>query len=937
MAVEKVISDSPVVGEKGVMADENAPTKETFTATGEEYEQDDFMTRTGLNAKSFTRKHYGLGLVELDRKMKPRHLQMVAIGGSIGAGFFVGSGSALSKGGPVTLFIDFFLVGVMVFNVVYAMGELAVMYPISGGFYTYAARFIDPSFGFAMAWNYTLQWAATLPLELTVCAITIQYWSPDISPGVWIAVFLAAITILNMFGTLGYAEEEFWAACFKLTSISIFMIIALVLVCGGGPSSGSYDTYQGFKLWHDPGAFKNGFKGFCSVFVTAAFSFAGSELVGLAAAESRNPTASVPAAIKQVFWRICLFYIVALLFVGLLISCNDENLLSSSSYSNSAASPFVLVGKYSGLKGLDHYMNAVILSSVLSLGIASVYGGSRTLLALAQQGFAPKIFTWVDRAGRPLPSVGFIIAFGCLAFLNLDAAGPVIFDWLLALSGLAMLVCWGSICLAHIRFRAAWKYNGHTLDEIPFKAIGGVWGSWLGLIFVVVILIAQFYVAIVAPVGESGMGTVEDFFMQYLGLPIVLAFWAGGYLWKRTSWISIEKIDIDTGRREHDWEAINAWRTELATFPWWKRLRNWTFQLNRTATTAPNLKEIQLQANMDTTMNNADPQSYSDFPWDSLIDTFPFLTNQVYQALSFQLEFFRNMSTMNLPLPEDANAKEKLETILDKAKLVNELMSSLTHSSELLIELKNMEHDEMVDARREEVSSMIDEVGENMEKVITMQKEEVERGLSQGVAEPGLAEVQDQQRRTEQERFLQQRISELGLGAPGPSETRLPSVQPPAHQQSHLPQQSTIPQQIPGLHHASSALPTGNQGYNPVPLHNPVPAHSQAPGHGQLPGHAQIPVHGQISGHAQVPAYSLPQTVPIQRRDSVYTETSTTSSDDSGILRMMDKELKKQKQKDRAATRMAKMKKERERGDFCSSKYHVSQQDVLFYKCKWAP
>ncbi|KAJ9417660.1 hypothetical protein QL093DRAFT_2581625 [Fusarium oxysporum] len=298
---------------------------------------------------------------------------------------------------------------------------------------------------------------------------------------------------------------------------------------------------------------------------------------------------------------------------------------------------------------------------------------------------------------------------------------------------------------------------------------------------------------------------------------------------------------------------------------------------------------------MDTTMNYADPQSYSDFPWDSLIDTFPFLTNQAYQALSIQLEFFRNMGTMNLSLPEDASAKEKLKTILDKAKLVNELMSILTHSSELLIELKNMEFDEMVDARREEVSSMIDEAGENIEKVFTMQKEEVERGLRQKVAEPGLAEVQDQQRRTEQER---------------PSETRIPSVQPPAHQQSHLPQQSTIPQQIPGLHHASSALPTGNQGYNTVPLHNPVPAHSQAPGHGQLPGHAQI------SGHGQVPACPLPQTVPIQRRDSVYTETSTTSSDDSEILRMMDKELKKQKQKDRAAKRMAKMKKERRGATF---------------------
>ncbi|KAM0542107.1 hypothetical protein ACHAPJ_012932 [Fusarium lateritium] len=668
MAIEKVTDDAPVVGEKGVVqdADERAPA--TMNATGEEYEQDDFMTRTGLNAKSFTRKHYGWGVVELDRKMKPRHLQMVAIGGSIGAGFFVGSGSALSKGGPATLFIDFFLVGIMVFNVVYAMGELAVMYPISGGFYTYAARFIDPSFGFAMAWNYTLQWAATLPLELTVCAITIQYWAPDTSPGIWIAVFLIAITILNMFGTLGYAEEEFWAACFKLTSISIFMIIALVLVCGGGPSSGSYDTYQGFKLWYDPGAFKNGFKGFCSVFVTAAFSFAGSELVGLAAAESRNPTASVPRAIKQVFWRICLFYIVALLFIGLLINCNDENLLSSSSYSNSAASPFVLVGKYSGLKGLDHYMNVVILSSVLSLGIASVYGGSRTLLALAQQGFAPKVFTWVDRAGRPLPSVGFMLAFGCLAFLNLDAAGPVIFDWLLALSGLAMLVCWGSICLAHIRFRAAWKYNGHTLDEIPFKALCGVWGSWVGLIFVVVILIAQFYVAIVAPVGESGMGTAEGFFTQYLGLPIVLAFWAAGYIWKRTAWISIEKIDVDTGRREHDWEAINAWRAELATFPLWKRTMYMT----------------KRDMSVDTIMSGTEDATPLRIP-EAPLETSPFPTWQAGEALTKQLEYLTSVNSIVLPpSSEGFSEEERLGVLVEKAKIINELLNCLYKSSELL-------------------------------------------------------------------------------------------------------------------------------------------------------------------------------------------------------------------------------------------------------------
>jgi len=180
------------------------------------------------------------------------------------------------------------------------------MYPVSGGFYTYSTRFIDPSWGFAMGWNYVFQWAIVLPLELTVCGITIEYWNNSINVGVWITVFLITIIIINIFGTLGYAEEEFWASVLKLCAIVIFMIIALVLVCGGGPSGGRYDEYWGARLWHSSDPFKNGFKGFCSVFVTAAFAFSGTELVGLAAAESANPAKALPGAIKQVFWRITL-------------------------------------------------------------------------------------------------------------------------------------------------------------------------------------------------------------------------------------------------------------------------------------------------------------------------------------------------------------------------------------------------------------------------------------------------------------------------------------------------------------------------------------------------------------------------------------------------------------------------------------------------------
>jgi amino acid transporter len=185
------------------------------------------------------------------------------------------------------------------------------------------------------------------------------------------------------------------------------------------------------------------------------------------------------------------FYILGLFFVGLLIRADDENLLGSGSYIDVNASPFVLVGKYAGLTGFDSFMNVVILVSVISIGVSGVYGGSRTLTALGEQGYAPKLFTYIDRSGRPLFSVLAILIFGALAYVNLDADGPVVFDWLLALSGLAALFTWGSICLAHIRFRKAWAYHGHTVDEIPFKAIGGVYGSWCGLAIIFLVLAAQ--------------------------------------------------------------------------------------------------------------------------------------------------------------------------------------------------------------------------------------------------------------------------------------------------------------------------------------------------------------------------------------------------------------------------------------------------------------
>ena len=219
--------------------------------------------------------------------------------------------------------------------------------------------------------------------------------------------------ILTNYSVKGYGEAEFVFAIIKITAVIGFIILGTIINIGGGPQGG----YIGGKLWRDPGAFNNGFKGLCSVFVNAAFAFSGTELVGLAAAETANPRKSLPTAVKQVFWRISLFYIVSLTIVGLLVPYNDKRLLQTNDTASTVASPFVIAIQNAGIEGLPSVFNAVIMIAVLSVGNSSIYGSSRTLAALAEQHQAPKIFAYIDRQGRPLVSIAFASSLGLFAFL----------------------------------------------------------------------------------------------------------------------------------------------------------------------------------------------------------------------------------------------------------------------------------------------------------------------------------------------------------------------------------------------------------------------------------------------------------------------------------------------------------------------------------------
>jgi yeast amino acid transporter len=271
---------------------------------------------------------------------------------------------------------------------------------------------------------------------------------------------------------------------------------------------------------------------------------------------------------------------ISLTIVGCIVPYTDPELLNGSSSTDANASPFVIAVKNAGISAVPSIMNAVILIAVLSVGNSSIYGSSRTLAALADRGQAPKFLGYIDQAGRPLFAIILASVIGLLCFIC--AAGSdtrtLAFNWMLAISGLSSIITWASICACHIRFRAAWKYNGHSLDELAFRSQPGVIGSWIGLSFNILILIAQFWTGF-APVGYASMSAgerVQSWFEAYISAPIIILFFVVFKVWKKTSFKKIQEIDITSGRREMDLTEILAEeRAEKATWPWWKRA--WKF------------------------------------------------------------------------------------------------------------------------------------------------------------------------------------------------------------------------------------------------------------------------------------------------------------------------------------------------------------------------
>lgn len=428
------------------------------------------------------------GDTKLHRGIKSRQLSMIAIGGAIGTGLWFASGGAISSSGPGGAMVAFGLMGIIVFFMMSSLGEMATQLPLVGSFEAYANRFIDPAFGFAVGWNYWFSWAITVAAEFVAAGLIVKYWLPDMPVTAVAMISFVLLMGLNLISTKSFAEAEYWFAGIKVVTVIIFLVVGFLMIVG---IMGGHNV--GFQNWVLDGGdagkapFVGGLAAMMSVFLIAGFSFQGTEIVGLAAAETADPAKNVPKAIKSVFWRILLFYIGSIFVVGTLIPFTSPDILGGG-VGNVAASPMTLVFKNAGFAAAASVMNAVILTSVLSCGNSGLYTASRMLHAMALRGNAPKFFSKVSKNGVPVYAVWATGLIAALSFFaSLVGEGKIYMIFYNA-SGISGFIIWLGIAICHYRFRRAWVAQGNKIEDLKYKSIFYPFGPIFAMITITIVI-----------------------------------------------------------------------------------------------------------------------------------------------------------------------------------------------------------------------------------------------------------------------------------------------------------------------------------------------------------------------------------------------------------------------------------------------------------------
>ncbi|KAE8151425.1 amino acid permease/ SLC12A domain-containing protein [Aspergillus avenaceus] len=486
---------------------------------------------------------------ELSRSLESRHLLMFSIGSSIGMALWLGSGTSLINGGPAAIFLGYCIAGSIAWALSQAVGELAVLYPLASAFPQWASKFIDKAPAFTVGWAYWFSASITLANELQGVVTVLSFWTQSVPTAAWLSIFLVVILLVVVCAVRIFGEAEAVMSTIKLFWIVVVIISCIIISAGGAPN---HQT-TGFQYWNSM-PFTNGFKGFLSVMATCIFAMGGTEFTGLAAAEARNPLKSVPKAVNSIWLRLTLFYVIGGSMVTITVSPKDPDLFGGAGVN---ASPYVIAFRNAGISGLAHAMNAVIFISVVSSGNAQAYAATRTVVGLANLNMAPAIFKRCDRLGRPWAAI--IITFlvgGGLSYLNVSNSGATVFGWLSSLTALCILWLWGTIFLCHLRFRLAWKAQGRSVEDLPWKSWAWPFGTIYGLTWCILLVIVEFYLS-VWPLGKAS--SAKEFFANYISIVAIVILLTGSKIYYRGPlWISAKDIDLDTGRRYYVSEDLEA-------------------------------------------------------------------------------------------------------------------------------------------------------------------------------------------------------------------------------------------------------------------------------------------------------------------------------------------------------------------------------------------
>ncbi len=450
---------------------------------------------------------------QLKRGLKNRHIQLIALGGAIGTGLFLGIAQTIKMAGPSVL-LGYAIGGIIAFMIMRQLGEMVAQEPVAGSFSHFAYKYWGDFAGFLSGWNYWVLYVLVSMAELTAVGTYVHYWWPGVPTWVSALVCFAGINAINLANVKAYGETEFWFAIIKVAAV-VGMIVfgGYLLISGhGGPQA----TVT--NLWAQGGFFPNGVMGLVMAMAVIMFSFGGLELVGITAAEADNPQKSIPKATNQVIYRILIFYIGSL---AILLSLYPWGKVVEG------GSPFVLIFHALNSNLVATVLNVVVLTAALSVYNSGVYANSRMLYGLAEQGNGPKSLLKVDGRGVPVVAIGIsALATALCVLINYLIPGRA-FELLMALVVAALVLNWALISLAHLKFRAAKNREG----VVPkFKAFWYPFSNYLCLLFMAGILVIMYL--------------TPGIQISVLLIPVWVAILAVGYAIKQRS----QRVDGVTSR-----------------------------------------------------------------------------------------------------------------------------------------------------------------------------------------------------------------------------------------------------------------------------------------------------------------------------------------------------------------------------------------------------